>query len=148
MLAFGNVAAGSIHGFKFLDSNRNGLFDTALNERGQADVSFQLTADRNADQTVDFVAFTQSDLNGEFAFKDLLPGTYIQTETLPAGFVNSTPLTRTFVVQSGDAFVWRGGAANLQPPAAVQVDQSQTGSIDETTVFIPPRAPESRWLRS
>ena len=51
---------------------------------------------------------------GEFWFTDLTPGTYTVTETVPTGFIATTPIVvSNIVLTSGVEFVSRVGQANL-----------------------------------
>ncbi len=118
-LMFGNTVPGSFHGFKFIDYNRNGVYDPNSGERPQAGVEFQLTGRDGLGDRVDFTVTT--DDNGEFWFVGLPPsvagegqGTgYTITEIVPAGFVATTPTVRTFDLRSRQEFVWQQGAAML-----------------------------------
>ena len=89
-LLFGNTVPGSIHGFKFEDLNGDGVYDPA-NEPPLAGVVFTLTG--TALQSSRTTASDGTD--GQFWFTGLLPGTYTVTETVPAGFEPTTPITRT-----------------------------------------------------
>jgi len=89
-LLFGNRAlgagdTGSITGRKWLDLNENGVVDGL--DRGLEGIVIRLT---NASGTV---RETVSDLNGNFSFTSLPPGTYVLSEVLPPGFFQTFPGT-------------------------------------------------------
>ncbi len=109
-LIFGNTVPGSIHGFKFEDLNGNGVYDPNT-EPPLANVTFTLEGVTGLGTQL--TRTTTTDTDGRFWFTGLLPGTYTVTETVPAGFVPTTPITRTFDLQSRIEFVWAQGEANL-----------------------------------
>lgn len=82
---FGNYQHGSIHGFKFRDTDGDGIWDKSatgdLKEPGLADVVMTLYKQSGGNWVVSKTAKTAS--NGEFAFTQLLPGKYEVIE-LPA----------------------------------------------------------------
>ncbi len=121
-LIFGNTAFGSVHGFKFDDIDEDGVHDP--NEVGTPGVTFTLTGTDAQGNVVDLEAVT--DANGEFWFTGLLPGpNYTITEILPVGFVNTTPLARSFPLTSGQELVWQTGAAMLPPlPSQQSINSS------------------------
>ena len=97
-LIWGNAPVnGSIHGIKFKDVDANGLYDPAIDQR-LAGVEFTLTRTDvgGFDPRVEI-----TDANGEFWFADdpntpdvdegVPAGIYTLTETVPDGFMASTP---------------------------------------------------------
>lgn len=124
-LMFGNTVPGSIHGVKFIDTNRNQIYDQ-LTEVSQPNVTFTLTGTDGLGNAVNMTAM--SGPNGEFEFTGLQPsvagvgqGTgYTLTETVPAGFNPSGQNPRTFDLLSRQELVWQTGAANLAAGALQQ----------------------------
>jgi hypothetical protein len=83
-LLFGNQPTGaSISGTKFNDANSNGVRDSG--EAGVAGVTIHLAGPGGATLT------TTTDASGNFAFTGLDPGTYVLSEVVPPGFVQTTP---------------------------------------------------------
>ena len=98
-LRFGNFVKGSIHGFKFDDYDKNGLYDPSIthgpdgkHDTPLAGIPFELTGDVDNDGNVDSI-LTFTDHNGEFWFEEielpsgdvvpgLWPGEYTVTERL------------------------------------------------------------------
>ncbi len=84
---FGNqsqvVATASISGTKFNDSNGNGTRDTG--EPGLAGVTIQLKPSSGPTLTA------TTDASGAFTFTGLAAGTYVLSEVVPAGFVQTAP---------------------------------------------------------
>ncbi|MEM8678750.1 MAG: SdrD B-like domain-containing protein, partial [Planctomycetota bacterium] len=133
-LAIGISYLGSIHGFKFFDVNGDGIYDPAV-DSGQPDVEFTLTGIDALGNDVDLSV--QTDANGEFWFEQLVPSVrpidpfpggptgYTVTETVPDGFVPTTPTSSTLNLFSRNELVWEPGAANLDPPPPPMIDQQQ-----------------------
>ena len=109
-LAFGNVFLGSIHGFKFEDVDANGIYDPN-SEPPVPNVTFTLTG--IDEQGLPTTRTTGTEIDGEFWFSGLLPGTYTVTETVPPGSVPTTEVSRTFVLESGQELVAFPGQAML-----------------------------------
>jgi hypothetical protein len=82
-LLFGNRALGSIAGTKFNDANGNGARDAG--EAGVSGVTIQL---RNA---AGQVSSTTTDTSGNFSFTGLGAGSYVLSEVVPAGSVQTLP---------------------------------------------------------
>jgi len=83
---FGNRAAaqtGSISGTKFNDANGNGVRDPG--EAGQSGVTIQLKPSSGPTLTA------TTDASGAFTFTGLAAGTYVLSEIVPAGFVQTAP---------------------------------------------------------
>lgn len=82
-IAFGNAPLGEVRGFKFNDLNGNGTRDT-----GEPFLSgWQITlldANNNTHTTT-------TDSVGRYSFSNLVPGNYTITESIPLGWVQSTP---------------------------------------------------------
>jgi len=86
-LLFGNraqaAATASISGTKFNDANGNGVRDPG--EAGQSGVTIQLTPSSGPTLTA------TTDASGAFSFTGLAAGTYVLSEVVPAGFVQTVP---------------------------------------------------------
>ena len=122
-LVFGNTAPGSIHGFKFNDENGNGHFDEG--EPPAVGVVFMLTGVDTRGNHIN--RFETTNEGGQFWFTDLWPSdAYTVMEVVPRGFINTTPIFRTFELQSREELVWREGAAMLPPAPVAVFDQRQT----------------------
>lgn len=127
-LIFGNTVPGSIHGFKFLDLDGDGIYDPNFGEIPQPGVEFQLNGTDGLGNQINRSGFTNG--NGEFWFVGLPPsvdgqgqGTgYTITEIVPAGFVPTTPTARTFNLNSRQELVWQTGAAMLDPQFDPQIE--------------------------
>jgi len=113
-LYFGNVVeplapeTGNVLIHKFLDDNENGVLDT-----GEQFLSGWSFAIRNGEGVV--VATGSTNAAGEVGF-ELAPGVYTVTETLTAGWANTTALTQSFTVVAGQtAHVYFGNAESFLP---------------------------------
>ena len=96
-------------------------------------VMFMLTGvDTRGNQVNRFEATNEG---GQFWFTNLWPSTaYTVMEVVPRGFINTTPILRTFELQSREELVWREGAAMLPPPPVAAVDQRQTEATSYVSV--------------
>ncbi len=130
-LIFGNTVPGSIHGFKFEDLNGNGVYDPNT-EPPLAGVQFALTGTGFTGSLT-----TTTGTDGRFWFTNLLPGTYTVTETVPTGFFPTTPITRTFDLQSRQEFVWARGEASLPPndPRVEVLADSNGDGVGDQLIF-------------
>ncbi len=111
-LIFGNTVTSSIHGYKFHDLDGNGLDD---NDPRVAGVTITLTGDVNGDGLVDQVS-TLTDVNGDYWFEDIYPGTYTVTETVPDGWVPSKATSTVVVLARGEEAVARLGQSTAMGP--------------------------------
>ena len=111
-LAFGNAFEGSIHGFKFLDANGNGVWGPNEGPLGGVTIVLEWTdADGNT-QT----AMTRTDAQGEYWFEWLEPGlTYTVSEVAPARMNQTTDNPDPIFIGSGQEYV-----ADDEQGAAVQ----------------------------
>lgn len=82
-ITFGNAPLGEVRGFKFNDLNGNGTRDP--NEPFLSGWQITLQDANNNTQTV------TTDEVGRYSFSNLIPGTYTITESVPFGWVQSTP---------------------------------------------------------
>jgi hypothetical protein len=97
---------GHVVGVVFQDVNGNGLQEAG--EEGIPDISVRLYEDTNGDESLDAGdvlagSATTEQVEGAFAFLDRLPGRYLLTITLPAGFVATTPHVQAFLLITGEA---------------------------------------------
>jgi uncharacterized repeat protein (TIGR01451 family) len=97
---FGYAVPGSICGYKFEDLNGNGVLD--LGERPWGGVTIHLNGFDGMGKSVPGTAVTN--MNGEYCFSDLMPGTYWITETPPPGSVQKTPNPLPITVRSGQRY--------------------------------------------
>jgi len=120
-LMFGNTVPGSIHGFKFEDVDGDGVY-TPGTDQPLAGVEFTLTGTDGQGNEINLT--DSSDSNGYFEFTGLAPsvagagpGTgYTVTETIPEGFVATTPTSLTYDLQSRQELVAWEGQAMIPPP--------------------------------
>ncbi|MFK7765870.1 MAG: SdrD B-like domain-containing protein [Mariniblastus sp.] len=80
---FGELKLAEISGQVHVDRNGDCVFDPAIGERALADVKLELL-----DANGDVIATTMTDSNGNYSFKDILPGEYSIRETQPESFFN------------------------------------------------------------
>lgn len=79
---------GSLGDRVWFDANANGIQDSG--EPGIAGVKLTVTCDLDKDGTVDYMATTTTDANGNYHFGGLPPGAYhviVDTSTLPANYI-------------------------------------------------------------
>ncbi len=95
---FGNFELISISGSKFQDTNGDGIRDTG--EPGLQGVTIVL--DANSNGVFDLgERSTTTDLNGNYRFANVAPGTYRVREVLPIGFMQTTVNPVDIVASSG-----------------------------------------------
>ncbi len=82
---FGNFHLAQIGGIKFNDLNANGIMDGA--ETGLS--GWTINLDRNGDGSIETTATTNQ--YGYYRFTDLGPGTYVVTEVLQTGWLQTNP---------------------------------------------------------
>ena len=128
---FANVESVSIHGRKWFDLNGDGKRDP--NEPGAAGVTIYLDLDRDGvlDRDPNTLAplepaitttadnpLTSVDETGLYWFTDLLPGTYLVAEEIPASwqqtFPNANNLNRHFVALTGGQSAMNVNFANVR----------------------------------
>jgi hypothetical protein len=118
LLTFGNTVPGSIHGFKFEDMDGDGHFDASV-DQPLSGVKFTLTGITGLGQIV--IRTTYTDSQGKFGFAGLMPsvagegqGTgYTVTETVPYGFVATTPVSVTGDLRSREELVVFPGQSGI-----------------------------------
>ena len=117
------VLTGSIHGFKFKDQNANGIYEPADGDTPWAGFPMELTGTDGFGQSVGPIV-VETDDAGEFWFTGLIPGTSDMpatytvrevTEALGDSYMPSTSSEFTVTVSPGEEYVWRSGAAMLEP---------------------------------
>ena len=119
-LAFGNIIASSIHGFKFGDSDLDGtigVYDPGI-DTPRDGVLFTLIGDADGDGATDMI--TALSVAGNFSFERLFPGSYRVAESTPFGTSSTTHLSDptnpsfTLSVAAETEYAWMGGASNVQ----------------------------------
>ena len=138
-LMYGNTVLGSIHGFKFEDVNGNGLYEPGFGDVGLAGVTFTLVGTDGMGQPVNRTTTTEVD--GEFAFVGLSPSSdlgYLVSEVVPNGYLPTTPTSQTFNLSSRQEYVWRFGAADLEPSdprEEVLATMNESSDLGEELIF-------------
>jgi hypothetical protein len=87
---------GSISGEKFNDLNGNGTKDTG--DIGVQGVTINL--DKDANGTID--ATTTTDANGNYSFSNLASGTYVVTESVPTGWMQTTSNPSNIIITNAE----------------------------------------------
>ncbi|HMM49236.1 MAG TPA: SdrD B-like domain-containing protein [Miltoncostaeaceae bacterium] len=88
--AAANARPAPLCGTVFIDANRNGVFDPG--EARVPGATLSLAGPNGA------AAQRTSDGNGDYCFAQLPPGTYAVNVTVPSGYENTTPVTRSDIV--------------------------------------------------
>jgi uncharacterized repeat protein (TIGR01451 family) len=96
---FGELAPASVTGFVYADGNNNGIKDAA--ETGIAGVQLTLTGTSDLGATAPITVTTAA--NGSYAFGTLRPGTYVVTETQPAGTIDGLDSKNGVVIAGSNA---------------------------------------------
>ncbi|WP_231953894.1 choice-of-anchor Q domain-containing protein [Pirellulimonas nuda] len=112
-LMFGNLPPSSIHGFKFTDADRNGVYDPLIDEPW-AGVWFGLWGDTDGDGDSELKSAV-TDASGNFWFTGLHAGQYTVSEVPPDGSIPTTPSSVTVTVGIGQELVAFAGQAMLLP---------------------------------
>lgn len=95
---FGNLQSAEKHGQKFYDANVDGT-----NNDGQVVEGIKIQLTGTAVDGSSVMLMTQTDVNGDYEFTGLLPGTYKVQETLPnASWLNTTPKSIDFTLLAGE----------------------------------------------
>lgn len=92
---------GSIHGFKYEDLNGNGVRDAG--EPGVPGVTITAVGPNGVTRTtttMDDQDTSDGDMTGWFWLEDLATGDWVVTETVPAGWVSTTPVSQTVHVEA------------------------------------------------
>ncbi len=125
---FGIAPPGEIRGSVYLDSNRNGQRDPGEPPL----VGWQVFLD-DGNGVFDLGEFdTTTDLEGNYEFLDLPPGTYHVAQTIPEGW--DTTVTATQVIELAQAEIQEGidfiGRGVLQIPGVVWDDENANGIFE------------------
>lgn len=110
-LPFGNAGL-AILGIKFNDLNADGTRQP--NEPGLANIPILLESATSTNGVFNAgtgESTTTTDANGAFSFINLVPGNYVLTETVPAGFRATTPNPLAATVSNRDVNVFFGNTA-------------------------------------
>src|SRR5947207_3210329 len=119
---FGEIKPGGVSGTVYVDTNNNGVID--VGERRISNVLITLTG-TNDQGAVTLTAHT--DVNGNYSFGNLRPGTYVITETQPAGYLQGK-------LSLGSA----GGTIGADIFSNVQIGQAVIGAGYNFGVLLPP----------
>jgi hypothetical protein len=111
---FGNLKPAEIHGAKFNDLNGNGEWDEG--EPGVPGLTVTLTGTTGKGETIEPVTTTTSG-DGTFSFVNLWPGDYTVTETVPQGWIASTPTSVDITLISGEVELLGWVFGNYEPAA-------------------------------
>ena len=124
-----------IEGFVFHDENRNGQIDSGEQGLGAVRVFLTDAAGKTRDQ--------RTDLDGRFAFSELLPGRYtvaLDVRSLPKDFVPTTPAEATVELKAQERITVNFGAAERPrtvkfPPVAQFEFTPERPKVGETVRF-------------
>lgn len=94
------ATTGSIGGFLFWDSNKNGLFDASDTYQSGKVVFIDLDGDNVLDSNEKKLT---TDASGKFNFTGLVAGTYKVRRVLPSGYKVTTP-TQNITIAAGQVF--------------------------------------------
>jgi len=119
---FAEIKPGGISGTVYVDTNNNGVID--VSEKRISNVLITLTG-VNDQGAVTLVART--DVNGNYSFGNLRPGTYVITETQPAGYLQGK-------LTLGSA----GGTIGADIFSSVKIGQGQIGANYNFGELLPP----------
>lgn len=132
-------ATGSIGGYLFWDANANTIEDT--NESRQGGKSVYLDLNNNGQKDSNEPSVT-TNANGEFAFTNLDPRTYVVRRTLGSGYWVTTPLIQ--VNLNGQSItnqkIGTAPGSGTQPPPVVD-PTDPTDPVDPPPVDPPPVDP-------
>ena len=92
---FGNFKLGQVNGTKFEDLNANGIRD----ENESVLSGWNITITGTDTLTGSIINLTKTtDINGSYQFTNLTPGTYIISENLKPGFIQTAPSTIIYTI--------------------------------------------------
>ncbi len=120
---FGNCPYSRIDGFKFEDLDGDGVQDEG--EEGMEGVEITLVG-------LDYTETAYSGEDGTFSFEDLVPGDYTVSETLPAGYYATSPISVDIELKPGDeASVIFSNAPYGSISGTKWLDANRNGAIDD-----------------
>ena len=132
---FGNALPATIFGKKYLDVNRNGIYDNG--DTPLAGWTINLT------NSTGLVGSVVTNASGQFLFSNLIPGLYTINEVLQPGYVNTSPTTYTLSVSSGKVLNLTslvGAFGNVQSVATIiglkYLDPNMNGTYDPGAIFV------------
>ncbi len=96
VIDFGNCPYGEIEGLKFIDLNGNGLLDPGEPNGEGVEITLEGLGGIGA------IAVATTGEDGTFSFKDLLPGSYAVSETVPADHYATRPIRVELLVGPGE----------------------------------------------
>jgi len=129
--------AGDLIVYKFHDLDEDGVYDDG--EPMLEDWEFTLTQSTPPIVDVSAIALIGSgltDVDGELLFSALEPGDYAVTETLKAGWTNTTPLSQDVTVVDGQtAELWFGNIEDFVPYTDGEIIVHKFHDLDEDGVY-------------
>jgi uncharacterized repeat protein (TIGR01451 family) len=113
VFAAANARPAPICGVVFLDVNRNGILDPG--EAGYGNATLTLTGGNGA-----LPGPVVSGPAGDYCFENLLPGTYAVAVTVPAGLVNTSPVSIPNIQLRSGVGSFNNNFGLASPPTTIQ----------------------------
>jgi len=130
---------GSLLIHKYEDLNGDGIHDPG--EPALENWEFTVVDGESAEIGSGF-----TDVDGELGFTELLLGTYTVTETLQAGWLNTTPLSQDAqVVANQTAELWFGNQREVIPPEMGNLVIHKFEDLNEDGIHDPGEPPLQNW---
>ncbi len=122
---FGNVKRGGLYGVVYDDVN-----DDGVRQGGESSLSGWTVMLRSSNGSL--LATTETDSEGNYAFEDLDPGTYLLTEVLKEGWVHTWPTADTRTVELGSGAMLTGVDFGNTVGALITFDDLAAGTVVTT----------------